>query len=186
MTSQRYALTGCKKLMLVSPISGLYQNGVRHYYYLWRKLQFMKKASLIVIVAAVCFYSCGRKSEDHSQHNQHEGSATADPNKPLSDSVMDVHNQVMPKMGEIIRLTESLRDKVAKTPDMSAAKKQEIEAAIDSLDAASEGMMDWMHKFKPEAQADDQVRQYLKNELVRVAIVKQRMLSAIEKGNSLQ
>ena len=146
----------------------------------------MKNAFLIAVLAAAALYSCGKKSEDHSGHHQEEAQISSDPNKPLYDSVMDVHNEVMPKMGEIIKLTESLKDKVAKTPDMAPAAKQEIEAAIDSLDNASNGMMDWMHKFNPESHSGDQAREYLKSEMARVTSVKQRMLNAIEKGKSLQ
>lgn len=142
--------------------------------------------ALLVIVGGT-LSGCGKKSDDHSHHHEQEAIST-DPNKALSDSVMDVHNEVMPRMDEMFRLTESLKDKIAKTPDMPAAKKQEIEVAIDSLDHASEGMMVWMRQYKPEANATDgqAARAYLNNEMTKVSRVKNSILSAIEKGKSLQ
>ena len=141
---------------------------------------------LFVVVAAL--YGCGKKTEDHSHHHEQQESGSGDPNKALYDSVMDVHNQVMPRLDEMFKLSESLRDKIAKTPDMPAPKKQEIQAAIDSLDKANEGMMVWMRQFNPVTDTADRqaARDYLNEEMVKVERVKTDILSAIEKGKALQ
>ncbi|MGC3943956.1 MAG: hypothetical protein QM762_05370 [Chryseolinea sp.] len=105
---------------------------------------------LILLLFVIALYSCGKKTEDHD-HNHHEEAEaiSTDPNKALNDSVMAVHNEVMPKLDNIFKLTETLKDKIAKTPDMPTPKKKEIEAAIDSLNKASDGMMVLMRKFNP-------------------------------------
>lgn len=148
----------------------------------------MKNATLIVLIATVALFGCGKKTEDHSHHHEQPEAGSADPNKALYDSVMGVHDEVMPRLDDMFRLSESLRDKIAKTPGMPAAKKQEIEAAIDSLDKANEGMMAWMRQFNPVTNPADQqaAREYLKQEMVKVERVRTDILSAIEKGKALQ
>jgi hypothetical protein len=142
---------------------------------------------IVLLISVIAFYSCGKKTEDHAHHHEPETSS-ASPTKALEDSVMAVHNEVMPKLDNIFKLTESLKDKVAKTPDMPDPKKKEIEAAIDSLNNASEGMMVWMRKFTPPAPTDDPqaARAYLKQEMVKVERVKADILSSIERGKALQ
>jgi hypothetical protein len=149
----------------------------------------MKKAALpILLVVVAALYGCGKKTEDHSHHHEQQVSGAEDPNKALYDSVMGVHDQVMPRLDEMFKLSESLRDKIAKTPDMPAPKKQEIEAAIDSLDEANEGMMVWMRQFSPVTDTADRqaARNYLNAEMVKVERVRTDILSAIEKGKALQ
>ena len=149
----------------------------------------MKNATLpVLFTIAIALYGCGKKTDDHSHHHEQPEAGSVDPNKALYDSVMDVHNQAMPRLDEMLKLSESLRDKIAKSPGMPATKKQEIEAAIDSLDKANEGMMAWMRQFNPVADTADRqaARDYLNAEMVKVERVKTEILSAIEKGNALQ
>jgi hypothetical protein len=148
----------------------------------------MKTAGLPILFIIAALNGCGKKTEDHSHHHEQQESGPADPNKALYDSVMNVHNQVMPRLDEMFKLSESLRDKIAKAPDMPAVKKQEIQAAIDSLDHANEGMMVWMRHFTPLTDTANRqaARDYLNAEMVKVERVKSDILSAIEKGKALQ
>jgi hypothetical protein len=148
----------------------------------------MKIAFLPILFVIAALNGCGKKTEDHSHHHDQQASGSTDPNKALYDSVMDVHNEVMPRLDEMFKLSESLRDKIAKTPEMPTVKKQEIQAAIDSLDHANEGMMVWMRKFNPVTDSADSqaARNYLNEEMVKVERVKTDILSAIEKAKALQ
>ena len=143
---------------------------------------------LLLLVIPIALYSCGKKAEDHAHHQEETEAVSADPNKALNDSVMAVHDEVMPKLDNIFRITESLKDKIAKTPDMPAPKKKEIEAAIDSLNKASDGMMIWMRKFAPPSPTADpqEARTYLKQEMAKVQKVKSDILTSIERGKALQ
>lgn len=140
-----------------------------------------------VFIAALVLIGCGKKTDDHAHpHDQHAPGAN-DPNKALTDSIIAVHDEVMPRLDDIYKLTESLKDKVASTPNMPAAQKVVIEAAVDSLNKASDGMMVWMRQFKPEGVTDEKaVREYLDDQMVKVTKVKTDILSAIEKGRALQ
>lgn len=109
--------------------------------------------------------------------------ATEDsPNQILYDQVMDVHDEVMPKMDEIMKLKRELQEQIANTPDMVVERKQQLEKIISNLDSASNAMMDWMHKFNPLPDTADQekARAYLESEMERVKSVKTLMLESID------
>ncbi len=61
--------------------------------------------------------------------------------KELNDSVMTLHDELMPKTEQIIQLKTSL-DSMSKGPDSVHVKK-----LIQSLDKADNEMMNWMHQY---------------------------------------
>lgn len=149
----------------------------------------MKNSSLIVLgLLLLAIAGCSKKADDHAHHHEAEATGATNPNKPLYDSVMAVHDEVMPKMDEMFKLTEALKEKIAKTPSLSDVDKRSIDAAIDSLDHASDGMMVWMRQFKPISDTADResARAYLNQEMAKVTKVKTDILSAIERARSLQ
>jgi len=143
--------------------------------------------NLLVTVLCFSFAGCGQKSHEHDMENHEAMEGAGDKNKPLYDEVMNIHNEVMPKLDDIYKLKESLKNKIANTPTLANEKKQEIESTIVKLDSASEGMMNWMHKFNPLPDSADEsaAREYLEKEKVKMEKVKQDILQALEKGNAL-
>jgi hypothetical protein len=130
--------------------------------------------------------SCAQKHQDAGEHNHHHEEATG--NKALYDEVMKVHNEVMPKMDDILKLRGNLKKKITDTPEMPAEKKSAIESAIVKLDSASEGMMVWMRKFTPptDSTTEEKAREYLEDQKVKVQKVKEDMLKAIEAAEALE
>lgn len=135
------------------------------------------KNFLLALILMAC-------SKNADQPHQQESNSDS-PNEALYDQVMDVHDEVMPKMDEIMKLKRELQDKIANTPDMVVERKAKLEQVISNLDSASNAMMDWMHKFNPLPDSVDQelAREYLESEMERIKKVKTQMLEAIEKGN---
>lgn len=142
---------------------------------------FLSKYLLIAILGVT--FGCGQKSnhdEHDGNHNMEEGG-----NQALYDEVMRVHDEVMPKMDDIYKLKEQLKDKIANTPDMVEEKKKDIEAAISKLDSASEGMMVWMRQFNPlpDSAGVEEAKEYLENEMEKIKKVKEDVRKALEEGN---
>lgn len=145
----------------------------------------LKLSSLTLLVL---LYACGQKSHDHEHGHDHDhhahDSADASPNAKLYSEVMAVHDEVMPKMGDIYTLKEGLKKKLADNP--AADKKSEIESAITKLDAADESMRVWMREFDSEAIKDEEKkREYLENEMEKVKKLREDMLAAIEQAKGL-
>ena len=127
---------------------------------------------------------CGQKSnhENHDAgHDMEEGG-----NQALYDEVMKVHDEVMPKMNDIYKLKEKLKDKIAQTPDMVEEKKEDIEATITRLDSASEGMMVWMRNFNPlpDSAGVEEARDYLESEMEKIKKVKEDVRKALEEAEA--
>jgi regulator of replication initiation timing len=139
----------------------------------------MKK--LIFLLPLLAVFACSKTSE---QHHSDTSVNEDNPNQALYDQVMDIHDEVMPRMGEIQRLKRELTEKIENSPDMVIEQKQELERVISNLDSASHEMMDWMHKFKPEKDSVDQekAREYLEVEMEKIKKVRELMNESIEKA----
>jgi hypothetical protein len=149
----------------------------------------MKTLQLLALVTLFSILSCA-KSGDHSTMN-HDSDQTQEegPNQALYNQMMDVHDEVMPKMDDIMKLKRELQDQIANSPDMVLERKQELENVISNLDSASNAMMSWMHRiheFDPLADSVDQekARDYLESEMEEIKKVKELINESIEKAKS--
>lgn len=145
----------------------------------------LKLSSLALLVL---LYACGQKSHEHEHghdhdHHAHDSTDTS-PNAKLYSEVMTIHDEVMPKMGDIYTLKEGLKKKLE--DNTAGDKKSEIESAITKLDEADKAMRVWMREFKPEDVTDEaKKREYLDNEMEKVKKVREDMLAAIEQAKAL-
>jgi hypothetical protein len=149
----------------------------------------MKALHLLVMLTIFTTLSCS-KSGDHSTMN-HDTDQTQEegPNQALYNQMMDVHDEVMPKMDDIMKLKRELQEQIANSPDMLAERKQELENVISNLDSASNSMMSWMHRiheFDPLADSVDQekAREYLESEMEEIRKVKELINESIDKAKT--
>jgi len=149
--------------------------------YLYKKIA-MKNLQIILLIAGLALFSCGKGAEN--THASHDEPLDESPNQALYDQVMDIHDEVMPKMDEIMRLKRELQEKIVNTPDLVVEKKEQLERIISNLDSASTAMMNWMHEFNPLPDSVDQekARVYLESEMERIKKVKTLTLETIEKA----
>lgn len=98
----------------------------------------------------------------------------------MYDAVMEVHDEVMPKMRDINRGKKALR-KIENT-----AVDSLIADAIVALDEADEAMMAWMAQFKkPDPKDLPRAKAYYEEQMMAIQEVKDQMLSAIDNANKL-
>lgn len=149
----------------------------------------MKSLHVIALLTFFSIMSC-TKSGDHSTMN-HDSDQTQEegPNQALYNQMMDVHDEVMPRMDEIMKLKRELQEQIANSPDMVMERKQELENVISNLDSANNSMMSWMHRiheFNPLADSVDQekAREYLESEMEEIRKVKELISESIEKAKT--
>jgi len=146
----------------------------------------MKTLILAICTAVFLAGACKTKSADeNSGHNPEAADAVEDsPNIALYNEVMKIHDEVMPKIEDIYRKKEALKDKIAKTPNMPESQKKAIDATIAKLDSANDSMMDWMHDFSPlpDSVGQDKAREYLENEMLRIKKVRENILNALREA----
>lgn len=100
-------------------------------------MKLLKKHWFILIVLGVGLLSCNNESESKKQYEQN------------FEEVLRIHDEVMPKMGELNTLSMQLKERI----DTSSKDSHKYEEAITALEDAHDFMMDWMHDF-----SDDYVR----------------------------
>ena len=144
--------------------------------------------SLALIVFLLIVAGCGAPSHDHNDHD-HDGTdnVAEGGNQALYDKVMAVHDEVMPKMNDIYKQKEALKNKIAESSAMPAEEKEKIEGLISRLDSASESMMVWMRNFNPlpDSLGEEQAKEYLENEMEKVQRVKTNVLEALEEAEGI-
>jgi len=141
----------------------------------------MKIHSKILFIGLIITSSCNKSGKhEHAEENAPSGN----PNQALYEQVMDIHDEVMPKTDEIYKLKKELQDKIAKSPNMVADKKKELDQIIHELDSADDSMMDWMHKFDPlpDSANQEKAREYLENEMERIKKVRELINGTIQKA----
>lgn len=105
------------------------------------------------------------------------------------EQVMAIHDEVMPKMGQIGRLVGKLKSKVDTT-----ATGVEYGKAMRDLQDANTSMMDWMQGFGDRFDSDEimngkeltlEKQEWLNEEEEKVEMVKEKINSSIEKAEAL-
>lgn len=136
----------------------------------------MKNTFLFVFLITLSI-SCGQ-SNSSDQIDETEISAEDE----LYQKVMDIHDEVMPKMNDIYKLKKQLEEEIKNSPDLVNERKQAIENRISQLNKASESMMQWMRNFNPDdfKENKEEYLDYLNEELEKVNKVKDDMLKALE------
>lgn len=101
----------------------------------------------------------------------------------LEQEVMAVHDEVMPKLGELNKDRKSLQTILKTTTDDT--KKAELLTAISALEKADDGMMDWMSDWKVPNEPTEQ-KAYLEKEMIRITKVKTDMLESMKNAKLLK
>lgn len=91
--------------------------------------------------------------------------------KEMDEKAIAIHDEVMPKMKEIIDLKGEIKAKIAGLDSLST-EKQTLESAYEALATGEEGMREWMRNYqKPD----------FKKSLEELKPVAEFQLQAIEK-----
>lgn len=138
----------------------------------------LKRLSLLLSLSLVLLVSCESTDPNHLEQEK------------LHDAVMVVHDEVMPRMGEMNKLRKGLKKLVENDASMEEPLKQEIMNAVTALEKADDGMMDWMAAYnKPSKlrgdKSHEEIMTFLKSEMKKVDKVKEDMLGSIEKAKNL-
>lgn len=112
------------------------------------------------------------------------GCGGQDTNKILYNQVMDIHDEVMPRMEDLYNIKKDIEEKLKDPAALAEGQEERLKKRLAQVDSVSKLMMTWMHEFDPppDTADKDQTRAYLEGELERIKVVKQAMLEAIAEG----
>jgi len=136
--------------------------------------------TLLLLAVLLALGACQKSGDDHDHADDIEQSDNS-PNQALYDEVMNIHDEVMPKMNDLHKAKTSLQTRL-EMPGLGENEKQDLQNKIARIDSASESMMVWMRQFNPipDSVGEDKARAYLENELVKVKDVKDNILRALK------
>ena len=137
------------------------------------------KTLLVAMLVAFTAIACESGPTEEEQQNS------------LKDEVMGIHDEVMPKMGEINTLKNELLSN-AETLAIDSTNVENIEMSNNlkqvatELEDANKSMMEWMRNYKPnfDEQTHEEIMQYLDEQKVKAGEVKDKILTSIEKAKA--
>ena len=112
-------------------------------------------------------------------------------NEALKNKVLDTHDEVMPKMGQVMNLKKQVVAKAAEleSADSSNEKIAELRDLAGELEAAYQGMMTWMRDWSESSDpytkgevSSSEVTAYYESEQAKVDKVKADINGSIAKA----
>ena len=103
-----------------------------------------------------------------------------DKQKVMINEVMAVHDEVMPKMDDIMSLKSSLDSAIKVSPDSAKAKK-----LYSALDVADNQMMDWMENYDSDSvkgKSEEEISKYFADQKTKITKVKVLTNKSIEEA----
>jgi len=104
----------------------------------------------------------------------------------VEQEVMEVHNHVMPLMGEVARLKDELEKSKENLDSLAIEQAEAIDILLLELSAANEGMMDWMRSYSGDfsKMEQEEIEKYLNEQKKEIKKVEARITRAIEAAKS--
>jgi len=109
----------------------------------------------------------------------------------LKDNVMAVHDEVMPKMGDIMKYKKQLNNRIDELVDdgaeENAEKIAELKKAVDNLDNSHKDMMNWMHQFNSnfDDMVEDEIMKYLNEQMKKIENVANTTNAALKNAEEI-
>ena len=128
------------------------------------------RKTLIFLLLSVCLFNCSSNDKES-----------------LYKEVITVHDEVMPKMEQVSKLSQDLKAKaesISSNPASDKSTLASINKSIEDLNSASRSMMKWMREFNTsyDTLPEEVSIKYLKEEKLEIDQVKKDMIKAIEDG----
>lgn len=106
--------------------------------------------------------------------------------KNLKEEVLAIHDEVMPKMGDLRRTRKDLMLRADSIISVDSLRAEKLLSASAELASATERMMSWMRNYDPEfSGTDEEILQYLAEQKESISNVRNRMLEAQANGQEM-
>lgn len=118
------------------------------------------------------------------------GPSQKDLNLEKRAEVMAIHDEVMPKMGQLKSLEKKAlqrADELAALDTVDVVQIEKLKNLASELDQAYEGMFVWMRQYDTddEGRTPEEVKNYLDEQMVSVSEVNRIMKDALAKADSV-
>ena len=133
-----------------------------------------------ILILTIIITGCGLNQEEKNKKLQQD----------LYDEVMVIHDEVMPKISNILSLEKDLEGGITELDSLDPNYSEQVKILknqIARLQQADESMMQWMRNFEvnQEGWPHDSIMSYLSKEKERISEVRDQMLGAIKGAEDL-
>lgn len=144
----------------------------------------------VIFTAIISIAAC----KNSNRENVSTPAASITLTDSLEKEVMDGHNVGMAKYGKLkgsLIATQKLLDSIAKLPaksrELISGSQKKLEELAEELNAAISGMDKWMDEYNMDSAVNNTGLRikYLKNEKLKVTIVKEAILNSLQKADTL-
>ncbi len=110
-------------------------------------------------------------------------------NKEMRAQIIGVHDEVMPKMGELMSLQKKAlaqADSLYAQDSTATAQIESMRSLAGQLDQAYEGMFVWMRQYslEEEGKTPEEIKTYLDDQLLKVNQVNAEIKAALEQAGT--
>ena len=162
------------------------------------KLRSMKPL-LFAVMTFVCLFSfsCKEAAKEDRNPNNDATKRALSKKDSASKAAMDIHNEVMPKMGKIIGYEKMAKSRVDSVQNLINIKKCKCEDLHDMMNEysklfvqlknAEQGMNDWMSGYNAEPNlATEELRiAYFEDQKMKAEKMKADFFAALDKGQAM-
>lgn len=136
--------------------------------------------NLFVLLLFIFVLGCNNQGEkNESKTTQAEKIPTQD----LKNEVLAIHDEVMPKMGELMSTRKTMLQVAEELMDTDSLRASKIIGLADKIDSANQGMMQWMRSYEPDFEGtEEEVRAYFETQKIAIEKVKSEMEGSLEEG----
>lgn len=118
------------------------------------------------------------------------GNKQVEENKLLREKVISIHDEVMPKMGQLKSFEKAALQKASEMNGLVDPDLEKIDSLKNlavQLNQAYEGMFIWMRQYKNEDgdQTPEEVKVYLEEQMILVTQVNEEIKEALANANRL-
>jgi hypothetical protein len=146
----------------------------------------MRRINFILFITIIHTLICCQNRDKNKVYAESE---------KIYKSAIDIHDEVMPMMGDIMKLQSTLKSKKEEISDGETIEK--IHVALQKLENAHNSMMHWMRNVTPiptisendselsDYPSEEEMLEIQQKSLDSIKEVKKAILSSIEEANTL-
>lgn len=132
----------------------------------------MKAIIPVFLISLLIFTACGEQKKSAKDQ--------------LYDKVMAVHDEIMPKMGDMSKFKKQLNEKIERLvvegDEANADKINELKDVVKGLENSHEEMMSWMREFDKdfEGMVEKEILDYLNKQKEKIESVGKTTSNALK------
>ena len=143
----------------------------------------------LICLLAFLLFNCGPKEQNENDNSESEVTIdlpdTVKAEQDLYDQIMLVHDEMMPKMEDLMNLKRNLIELADSLKESgNVDKAQHYNNTAHLIENADEAMMNWMRNFEPinDGQKHDEIMTYYTLQKSKMDSVKIIMQDALTEG----